>query len=123
MKLADLPDKYPKMFGTDDPPEALAQYGWECGEGWCWLLDRLFGCIQERIDEGTGADQFEVWCIKEKWGHLTIYGRGDDQICTGMLWLAEHLSESICEDCGSFDGKLREGGYVHVSCDECEGGR
>jgi len=56
--------------------------------------------------------------IKEKFGTLCIYWSGGDEFVDGAVDMAEKMSAITCEECG-MPGKIRRGGWIHVSCDKC----
>lgn len=45
--------KYPKIFGGRDKDlqENLMGFGFECGDGWAWLIDNLCASIQWHLDQ------------------------------------------------------------------------
>ena len=68
--------------------------------------------------------------VKEKFGTLRFYYTGGDDYISGMVTLAESLSGTICEGCGSSaktywpkseNGGI--GGWVRTLCQSCESKR
>jgi len=49
----------------------------------------------------TGAKPVVALQVKEKFGGLRFYVSGGDQYTAGLIWLADHLSTMICEECGA----------------------
>jgi len=104
-------------------------WGFDCGDGWYDIIDKLCEKIQKHCDElqskrfgkrGVSLDdmQVEATQVKEKWGTLCFYVSGADDTVYDMIDEAEKESSYTCEDCGEV-GKLREGGWVKVQCDKC----
>lgn len=54
--------------------------------------------------------------IKEKFGGLRFYYGGGDQCISGMVRMAEAMSEVTCEDCGA-PGTLGGRGWIRTLCD------
>jgi hypothetical protein len=47
-----LTTTYPKLFPPrHDPRESLMVFGFECGDGWFWIIDQLCAMIQWKIDQ------------------------------------------------------------------------
>jgi len=93
--------------------------GVECGDGWFWLIDNLCNCIQNYINNNS-VDQVEAVQVKEKFGGLRFYINYSDDIVFGMIRLAENISYNICEECGSFEGKMAYAGYwIKTLCPKC----
>lgn len=118
--------KYPKIFRQKDLPmtETAMCWGLEIGEGWHWLVDNLCGCIQSYIDHNAKYDpkitQVEATQVKEKFGGLRFYTNGSCDRIDGMIWLAEYLSNYICENCGSTkDVTQNREGWIKSLCREC----
>jgi len=86
MKLAELPEKYPELFGHQ-PTEHPFRFG--CDEGWCNLLDRLLGIIKHRLSRYR-----EVVEIRQG-----ILDRGEEP----LPWIAEFFEKSPVDplDCFS----------------------
>jgi hypothetical protein len=83
------------------------------------------------------VDAFEKYCeketietipqviaeqVKEKFGTLNFYYRGGNRIIDGMVYLAESMSVSTCETCGSTkDVVMNKSGWITVKCKRCIG--
>jgi len=93
------------------------QFGFECGDGWYWLLDQLMDTIYSYC-KNNNKPVPHVSQIKEKWGGLCFYA-GGDQMIHGMIWLAEHMSYGICETCGTNRHVGQTEGWVYTICEEC----
>ena len=73
----ELTRDYPKIF---DPTNEFAKdpdyyYGFECGDGWYWLIDHLCEHLQWHIDQ-NGLPQVTASQVKEKFGGLRFYYGG-----------------------------------------------
>lgn len=107
--------QYPHIFGERG-------IYFECEEGWFGLIAQLCECMQRYYDDNTrnsdDLTQPRIVALKEKYGRLSIFLEGGDELVEGMVWFAEHLSGSICERTGH-PGKLRKkGGWYKTLCDE-----
>ena len=113
--------RYPKMFinRNGDKRDTCMSWGFECGDGWFTLIDRLCQNIQAYIDQNPHKQvpQVVVDQVKEKYGTLRFYTTGGDDLTRGMIWFAESMSGKICETCGH-PGKVRTGGWFRALCDE-----
>ena len=102
--------KYPKILGNR---------GIDVGDGWYWLLHNLLDLLQFDTDHNKHP-QVKASQIKEKFGTLRFYISGGDDTQYGMVSLAELMSASICEDCGSHEAKLRTiKGWKYTRCQGC----
>jgi len=146
-----LCEKYPKIFAQRNLPmsETCMCWGFDCGDGWYWLVDNLCGAIQSYVDsrndgvrirnkarkEGRLSDGFgyeggkeeekewqvEATQVKEKFGGLRFYINGGDDHIYGMIGLAEHMSYGICEMCGTTENvSSGKGGWVKYLCPKCK---
>ncbi len=131
-----LCEKYPKIFAQRNAPMQTTAmcWGFEHGDGWYNIIDKLCACIQNHIDwrQKQRASLLEnnphnvsipdeiqqvvAVQIKEKFGTLRFYYDGGDEYIRGLVSMAEVISEITCETCGS-PGKLREGGWLRTLCD------
>lgn len=120
-----LVEKYPKLFGMYGlPPEqSCMAFGMEHGDGWYWLLENLCNCIQTHIDNNPHLEivQPVFLQVKEKYASLRIYHGGGDEYIDGKISFAEHLSNHICEVCGTINNvETRERGtWIKTLCEEC----
>lgn len=109
--------KYPKLFKLRhcDPGEAPMCFGFECGDGWFPLIDRLAAKITalDEKREPTVAVQ-----VKQKFGGLRFYidcGYDDVQ---AVIDEAEKESYKTCEACGK-PGEPNSTGWIMTLCPEC----
>ncbi len=120
-----LVKKYPKIFADryKDMKETCMCWGFECGDGWYWLIDNLCNSIQSYIDNNShfmNIEQVVATQVKEKFGGLRFYIDGGDKHIRGMISLAENLSYKICERCGCTDGvEQTKGGWITTLCQSC----
>lgn len=112
--------KYPKLFIQKDKSltETAMCWGLQCDSGWYWLLDQLCFCIQAYVTNNKKA-QVEFTTVKEKFGTLRVYASNSNEMVEGMIWLAEQMSGSICEQCGSTDGVSQTKGWIVTLCKPC----
>jgi hypothetical protein len=54
--------------------------------------------------------------VKEKFGTLRFYYSGGDETISGMLYMAESMTEVTCEVCGA-PGKRNDSGWLSVRCE------
>ena len=56
-----LVEKYPKLFinRNKSPQESCMHWGFECGDGWYWLIDKLCESIQSYIDNNSTKSRFK----------------------------------------------------------------
>lgn len=115
-------EKYPKLFAGKDKSlkESLMPFGFECGDGWIWLLDNLCDSIQDYVDNNK-KPQPEAIQVKEKFGTLSFYMYNMDDLIHGMIWMAESMSSTICEKCGTTENvEFMTDGWMMVRCKECK---
>lgn len=117
---------YPKIFRQKDLSmmETCMFWGIDTLDGWYNILDQLCGAIQDYIDNNK-KPQVEASQVKEKWGGLSFYYSGGDDVVQGAVMLAEHLSYKTCEICGSIkdvECKENERHWVSTRCKTCRDG-
>jgi hypothetical protein len=108
-------NKFPKWFKglKQTPQESCLSFGFEVGEGWHPIIEKLCDDIKDLI----GDEPFEFAQVKEKYGSLRIYYDGCSRSDVRNLILqAENDSLKKCEICGN-PGKLRTKGWVKTLCD------
>lgn len=126
--------RYPLIFVDRHAPmnTTCMCWGFSCGSGWFWLIDKLCYSIQNHIDQHNSwilkypkesdkpIPQVVAVQIKEKFSGLRFYYNGGDDDIAGMISFASNLSYSICEDCGSLkDIGQTMGGWMTTLCKEC----
>jgi len=88
---------------------------------YCNTEERLMERVNEVLEEGLKDIPAEVkpvhiMQIKEKFGTLHFYYEGGDEYIKGLVSMAESISGSTCEECGS-PGRRRGGGWIKTLCD------
>lgn len=113
-----LCEKYPLIFRDRNGSvmETLMCWGFDHGDGWYNLIDKMCYRIQSHINS-TGAPQVIAVQVKEKFGRLNFYYDGGDEFIRGVVRMAEAMSEVTCMSCGK-PGELIAKGWWHVACDE-----
>lgn len=107
-----------------DKESLIKYYTYAGGEVTDWVLNRVesdlasksFRPVPDKISQVV-ADQ-----VKEKFGTLRFYVHGGNQYTNGVVSMAEAMSASTCEICGSpgkiRGGGIRGGGWIYTACDE-----
>ena len=108
-----LVEKYPNLYKNygGDVRETCMYWGFECGDGWYDLIDRLSAKLELL---NVVASQ-----VKEKFGELRFYIEGWSDEVDDFISDAVAESCKTCERCGK-EGELRGGGWLRTLCDECE---
>lgn len=75
------------------------------------------------IEEHESISPISITQIKEKYGGLRFYYNGGDTMIDGMVWLAESMSNSICETCGTTKNVFQTRGWIRTTCHKCENKR
>jgi len=110
--LTHMRGKCPKLF-------KLLEYI-ECNEGWHFLIEKMSVVIERDIDhlDPMIAEHIYVVQIKEKFGGLRFYMNESTPHINGVISLADMLSFSICERCGTIGATRRSlSGYIVTLCD------
>lgn len=135
--------KYPKIFvnrNADMQTTAMC-WGFDCGDGWYNILDKLCGNIQSHIDWSHKSHAWDIehneknpdkqrpvkepvpqvvaTQVKEKFGGLRFYYDGGDDYVSGLAAMAESMSTVTCEECGA-TGNQRSGGWIRTLCNTHE---
>ena len=113
-------EKYPKIFRQKDLPmqETAMCWGIDCGDGWFQIIDLLCGLLQWDTDHNK-YPQIEAVQVKEKYGGLRFYTNGENDHQSGMIKYTCHLSEYVCEECGSMEGVTQTEGWIVTLCPKC----
>lgn len=132
-----LCEKYPKIFADRHKPmtETCMCWGFECGDGWYNIIDRLCENIQHHIDWTNSqrtrllennphkvkipkeVPQVVAEQVKEKFGTLRFYTRGGNEYINGLITMAESMSGVTCETCGK-PGTTGGKGWISTMCEE-----
>ena len=116
-----LLEKYPEFFEylkEHEGPIIPIQFGFECHDGWYWLIDTLMDTISSYC-KNNEVESINIIQIKEKYSSLRFYYSGGDTMIDGMVWLAEHQSYHICEFCGTTENIGYTEGWVYTICEKC----
>jgi len=119
-----LCENYPEIFMNrhGNPQNTAMCWGFECGDGWYDLIDRLCANIQNYIKNKNNNNkevvpQVVALQVKEKFGTLRFYVSGGDDFTDGMIWMAESMSGKICEVCGN-SGTTGGTGWISTKCEK-----
>lgn len=75
--------------------------------------------IKFKKEEYETIPQVVATQVKEKFGSLRFYCDGGNEKIDGMIWLAEHMSYYMCEDCGTTENIGQTKGWISTLCSEC----
>lgn len=122
-----LVQAYPAMFQWYGslPSESCMAFGLECGDGWFPIMWALCGSIESHYKclSYNGKPEVEpvvLSQVKEKFGTLNVYYRGGDEAVRAMVSMAEAMSCTTCETCGSTSGVMRSrSGWIYTRCNSC----
>lgn len=112
-----LCEKYPKIFKDRHSSMMTTAmcWGFECGDGWYEIIDKLCDDIQKICDENDW--QIKAVQVKEKFGELRFYiDRGNDAIWD-LIDNATKQSRNTCEVCGK-PGKVMGKIWYYCACPE-----
>ena len=115
---ADFPLIFKNRHGSMQ--ETCMCWGFECGDGWYWLIDKL--CRMLMWNGQTGKPHTEpptASQVKEKYGTLRFYVDGANEQQYNYILMAECLSGSICESCGSTRDVSQTEGWLRTRCLAC----
>lgn len=90
--------RYPGIYGDS--------FCFDAAPGWFVLVDTLSAEIARYVAERPDERSVTATDVKEKRGVMAWYycgGGDDDDYLDGLIWLAEHLSERVCQECGTMD--------------------
>ena len=106
---------YPKLYAQRYLPmdRTCMCWGFECGDGWFNLLDKLSAAITK------ACPTCEAVQVKEKYGGLRFYyANGNEQVYK-LVAAVEHKSLKTCEVCGK-PGKINSAGcWLSIRCPRC----
>ncbi|MDD5297963.1 MAG: hypothetical protein PHU46_13730 [Rhodocyclaceae bacterium] len=114
-----LCQRYPNIFAErrGSIQETCMAWGFSCGDGWFTLIETLCERLQFWTDRNQ-APQVVTRQVKEKFGTLSFYVRGANDVQCGMIWMAEAMSAHICEKCGQPGKVLNHEGWIMTRCPE-----
>lgn len=112
-------NKYPEVFGSEfDPTKTLMYFGIETSKYWYPTIEKGIADIS-KIVKDQKIDNFKIVQIKEKFGGLRVYCNFYTDDIDEVIDRMEEEISTICQLCGSPEGKLREDGWMVVKCDTC----
>ena len=122
--------KYPKIFinRQGDMRTTAMCWGFECGDGWYNIIDRLCSYLQFHTDHNNRPlqdsniypyPQIIASQIKEKYGGLRFYVESATDRQYDVISFVETLSEHICEQCGSMNHIGNTQGWIRTLCQNC----
>ena len=123
--------KFPKLYSEYGEQQPFTEFGFECDDGWFRLILWLSRYLQDYIDQQNKwsekypdqylpVKQIKVVQVKEKFAGLRLYIDGRDAYIDGVVALAESLSYSICEQCGSNENvDQNKKGWSITLCEKC----
>jgi len=98
------------------PMESCMSWGIECNDGWYDLVYDL--C--ERIMALNPSENFKAAQVKEKFGGLRFYVDGSTVEINKLIDVAEEISYTVCETCGSKEKVSISGlNWVKTLCEKC----
>lgn len=98
---------------------SLGLFGFECGDGWFYLIRDL--CIKLQLLE---IPDFHVHQVKEKFGGLRFYTGSIPtvtmtEIVCRYISQTENQSMEICEECGMSGTRHSRRGWIKTVCNGC----
>lgn len=119
----NYPEIFPEIIHAKNNSKKISilPFGFECSDGWYWLIDRMCNHIQAHIDwnQNLNIEQVIATQVKEKYGSLRFYYYGGDGFIEGIVKHTEWLSSSVCEECGSTENVGMSQFDKHVICYKC----
>ncbi len=121
LKSSDIILAHPELFGTPpfDLQRSLIGFGFECSKHWYPILKKGFDDIAEIVKD-QNITNFRITQVKEKFGNLSVYCNNYTDDIDEVIDRMEEEASTICELCGSPEGKLRTDGWLVVRCDKCQ---
>lgn len=105
------------------PQETLMCFGFECDDGWfdvIWELCEDVERLLENVESSSEYESFEIIQVKEKFAELRVYTNWSTHSIDERIQKAEEDSRYICEHCGMPGEQISDGGWMFVSCKNCE---
>lgn len=93
--------RWPMIFRDrhGDPARTAMNRGFECGDGWFWLIDQACAALQAQA-EHHDAPQPVATQVKEKFGTLRFRLAESNAAQRAILDFLFGLSSVTCEECG-----------------------
>ena len=115
-KAEAIMKKYDFIKPEKGPQHTLMCFGFECGEGWYSIIEKLF----EDIKKLNPSKDFEIIQVKEKWGGLRVYTNYTTDEIEKLINEAEEESFKTCETCGEAGERSTKGGWTKTICSNCK---
>lgn len=115
-----LNEKYPNLYRRNRDRNVAIPFGFEHGDGWYDLIDRLSAKLEAEILKMNMRDRVSIYAqqVKEKFGTLRFYMTSGTDEMYKAIDEAEMESAKTCEDCGQL-GEIRSGSWIRTLCDNC----
>jgi len=84
-----------------------------------WEIKQADETMSDGVTIPPEVPQVVLEQVKEKFGTLRFYYRGGDDYISGLVSMAESMTNVTCEECGSV-GERRHGGWIRTLCDKHE---
>jgi len=89
----------------------------EFNDGWYDIIVELFDALHNHTIDLEENDPLQFTTFKEKFGTLSIYSYGGDDVTRELIILAEKKSDHTCEECGK-PGTIGGKSWYRTLCDE-----
>jgi len=119
-----LVERWPHWFDVQgDIRKTLMPRGFQCGDGWFDLIQRLCERLEPLVSELTATlpfgKHFEVQQVKQKFGGLRFYVSHRSAAIDAEIAGASLDSQCTCEDCGHPGTLRKKDGWLVTLCDKC----
>ena len=116
-------ERYPRLFRGRGMSlqQNLMPFGFECGNGWISIIDRLASkieaeCQRLMTEEDCPEEALPIAVqVKEKYGTLHFYMSRQSDAMTAAIREAVAESAVTCEQCGE-PGTMSKGSWKSVAC-------
>jgi hypothetical protein len=125
----EIVKKYPDLFIEEG--QRTCPWGLECSKGWHPFIYEMIKQLHKINKNNETNNKYnpefkytpvKILQIKEKFGTLRCYILGDE-MAYGVVTAYEHLSQYICEYCGTTKSdanvKVSGGGWLKCLCTSC----
>ena len=112
-----LPEESPRQQLRARYPAILAHASLSYGDGWAGIMETLCERLQFHADHNA-MPPVQISQAKEKHGELSVNYGGGNEYAGALVDMAEALSSSVCEVCGS-PGKSNDAPGVQMLRTRC----
>lgn len=120
-------ERYPRLYRGRGMSVKynLMPFGFECGDGWFEIIDRLSlqietECMRLSVQQNIPEESLPIAVqVKEKFGGLRFYMSGTTDAMDALIAKAYEEAKRTCEQCGA-PGNLRDNGWMMTLCDSCQ---